>query len=109
MITTILNNLVILSPTKFFNFIKQGVSSLQPDFRMAKYKFDEDEIIEGNTPEELVTALRDGSLMASDQTLEEYMKGFAERYKVGYGKIIRFDQADNFIEDLINNKVLQKV
>lgn len=58
------------------------------------------EVIEGASPTELVTALRDGSRFGSDETLQNYMRSFAYRHKTWSGIDVRFDDVDDFIEDL---------
>lgn len=66
---------------------------------------EDDESIFGNNATELALSLRDGSFDSSE-SLESYMKGFSERYEVVTGVKIRYDNAGNFVEDLINNGYL---
>ena len=66
-----------------------------------KYKTEEGELIEGNSPTEIVEKLRDGGRFTANQKTDEYMKGFAERWKQYSGNEIRFDSADNFVNDLL--------
>ncbi len=73
------------------------------------YKTEEGELIEGNSPKEIVRALRDGGRFTADQTDDEYMKGFAARWKQYSGNDIRFDSAENFIEDLNKTGFLKPV
>lgn len=61
------------------------------------------EVIEGASPTELVTALRDGSRFSSDETLENYMRGFAYRQKTWSGIDVRWDNVDDFIADLTSS------
>lgn len=65
-----------------------------------KYKTEEGELIEGNSPVELVESLRDGSRFASHETVDEYMAGFARRYLMYAGVTLRTDSCDVFIDDL---------
>lgn len=66
-----------------------------------KYKTNEGEIVEGNSPIEIVRALRDGGRFVAEQSDDEYMKGFAERWKQYSGKSVQFDSAENFVNDLV--------
>ena len=66
-----------------------------------KYKTEDGEIVEGNSPIEIVRALRDGGRFTADQADDEYMKGFAVRWKEYSGHDIRFDSDENFITDLV--------
>lgn len=74
-----------------------------------KYKTEDGEFVEGNSPIEIVRALRDGGRFTTNQTDDEYMKGFAERWKQYSGYDIRFDSAENFINDLVKTAFLQLV
>ncbi len=74
-----------------------------------KFKTEEGEIVEGNSPIEIVRALRDGGRFCADQTDDEYMKGFAERWKEYSGGVVRFDTAYHFIDDLIKTGFLKGV
>jgi len=72
---------------------------------MATYKITNDleEFIEGDTPIDLATALWLGSWRAQvDQTLEDYIIGFAQRRERFGEAVPRTDSPENFIEDLIN-------
>lgn len=65
-----------------------------------KYITNEGEAIEGASPQEVVEALRDGSRFSSDETLDNFMMGFAYRHKTWSGIDVRWDTVENFIEDL---------
>jgi hypothetical protein len=57
-------------------------------------------IITAASPAEFITNLRQSSLFDSDCTDTEYMKNFANRYKIQTCHVIRTDTAENFVEDL---------
>jgi hypothetical protein len=67
-----------------------------------KYKTEDGELIQGNSPIDIVRALRDGGRFTADQSDDEYMNGFAKRWKEYSGHDIRFDSAENFVNDLVN-------
>jgi hypothetical protein len=69
---------------------------------MIIFKDRNDELMRGSSLKQVVEDLRNGSFMASDETLEEYMQGFAEREAIYSGKIIRYDTIENFVQDLID-------
>lgn len=66
-----------------------------------KYVTQDGEPIEGATPQEVVTALRDGGRFTAGQGLEEYMEGFADRMMEYNNSLIRYDDPAVFIEDLV--------
>jgi hypothetical protein len=72
------------------------------------YITEDGELIEGDSPLELVEALRDGSKFASGQTLDEYMLGFSERYKNFTGHSLDITYA-GFIDNLIHYGYLKSV
>ena len=74
-----------------------------------KYKTEDGELIEGNSPIEIVRNLRDGGRFTAEQSDEEYMKGFAERWKEYSGNKVKFDSAENFINDLVKTGYLKPV
>lgn len=73
------------------------------------YLTEEGEPITGDSPSELIESLRTGSKFAFEQTTDEFMLGFAERWKHYSGEDIRIDTHANFIEDLIAQGFLSKV
>ncbi len=74
-----------------------------------KYKTEDGEFVEGNSPIEIVRALRDGGRFTAEQTEDEYMKGFAERWKEYSGNAVRFDSAENFVDDLVETGFMKAV
>jgi hypothetical protein len=56
----------------------------------------------GSSLKQVVEDLRNGSFMASEETQEEYMQGFAEREAIYSGKKVRYDTIENFVQDLID-------
>jgi hypothetical protein len=67
---------------------------------MRKYKLNDGGTIQAESPCQFVTELRLSSRFDSDCSDEEYMKNFAERYKVYCSEDIRFDKPENFVADL---------
>lgn len=74
-----------------------------------KYKTEDGELIEGNSPIEIVRNLRDGGRFTADQADDQYMKGFSERWKEYSGNKVRFDSAENFVNDLVKTGYLKPV
>ncbi len=74
-----------------------------------KYNTFNGELVNGNSPLEIVQDLRNGSKFCSDQNEAEFMKGFAERLKRYSGDDIRFDSPENFVADLIEKNALQAI
>jgi hypothetical protein len=70
---------------------------------MRKYHLEDGGTVQAESPCRFVTELRLGSRFDSDCSDEEYMKNFAERYKVYCSKNIRFDTPENFVADLIES------
>lgn len=68
---------------------------------MLKYKLESGEVLEASSPPNLVTKLREGSRFDSEFSDAEFMKRFAERYKIQKGLNVRVDTPENFLEDLI--------
>jgi hypothetical protein len=65
------------------------------------YLTENGEPIKGGSPTEIVESLRDGSKFASQQSLNQFMQGFAERYKDYSGSVVRCDLPQYFVEDLL--------
>ena len=76
---------------------------------MKKYHLKYGEVVQAESPREFVTELRSGSKFDSDCTDEEYMKNFADRYKVYSGIEIHSDNAEEFLNDLIKTGYVEKV
>ena len=73
------------------------------------YLTENGESIKGGSPTEIVESLRDGSKFASQQSLNQFMEGFAERHKDYSGNIIRTDLPQYFVEDLLLCRYLRSV
>jgi len=65
-----------------------------------EYRLEDGGVITASSPEEFVMKLRLSSMFGSNCTDVEYMKEFANRYKIQSGAIIRSDTASNFVDDL---------
>ena len=57
-------------------------------------------LIKASSPQEFVTRLREGSKFDSHLTDDEYMKAFAERFKIQTGKVIPVDTPERFLKEL---------
>jgi hypothetical protein len=76
---------------------------------MIEYITEDGESIKGDSPMELVEALRDGSKFAHNQSNGQYMEGYSERaFNVDSHKI-RFDSPEYFIQDLLLCGYLRRV
>ena len=64
------------------------------------YELREGGNISADSPEMVVTKLRQSSKFDSECTDTEYMKNFAERYKVQTGEGIKADTPAVFVEEL---------
>ena len=76
---------------------------------MKKYIDFNNEIVFGENNLDIVRNMRDSSRFASQETEEEFMTGYASRLKMTNSKIVRTDNADNFVADLLLHKVLKIV
>jgi len=56
---------------------------------------------------DVVRQLRLGSIFFADDTDEEYMKGYSHRASL-LGKAIRYDNAENFVKDLLKANLLER-
>lgn len=65
-----------------------------------KYKLKDGGVINASTPEEFVTNMRESSRFDSNCSVAQYMENFAARFKTQEGSDIRFDTAENFLQDL---------
>lgn len=59
--------------------------------------------ISASTPQEFVTRLRESSRFDNNCSDEQYMQNFAARFKTQEGADIRFDTAENFLQDLLDS------
>ncbi len=76
---------------------------------MAKYKTLDDRIFQGDTAEELCQNLHASAMFLADQSLQEYMAGYAERIKDMDGVDIRAWPAEDFIADLIAQGIITRL
>lgn len=76
---------------------------------MAKYRYvnKNGQVYQSIELSELVSEMRDLGKFTADESVEDFMKGFAERFKIQDGKAIRYDSPENFISDLIKCKWLR--
>lgn len=65
-----------------------------------KYKLTDGGEILASTPTEFVTKLRESSRFNNDCTNEQYMKNFAERFKIQTGIEVDTSTPENFFDDL---------
>ncbi|MDR2926867.1 MAG: hypothetical protein LBV41_01495 [Cytophagaceae bacterium] len=76
---------------------------------MKKYFIKNDEVIHAESPFQFVTELRQGSWFDSDCTDEEYMKNFAGRYKISSGIDMKYSNAEEFLNILIETGFVRKI
>ncbi|MCB6972539.1 MULTISPECIES: hypothetical protein [Butyricimonas] len=67
-----------------------------------EYRLKDGGLIKASSPQEFVTRLREGSKFDSHLTDDEYMKAFAERFKIQTGKVIPLDTPEYFMIALID-------
>ncbi len=65
-----------------------------------EYRLKDGGLIKASSPQEFVTRLREGSKFDSHLTDDEYMKAFAERFKIQTGKVIPVDTPERFLKEL---------
>lgn len=65
-----------------------------------EYRLKDGGLIKASSPQEFVTKLREGSKFDSHLTDDEYMKAFAERFKIQTGKVIPLDTPERFLKEL---------
>lgn len=65
-----------------------------------RYRYDDGYEFEANGPMEIATALWQSKFVPED-TLEEWMAGFANRCKMWDGTILRTDSVENLVNDLL--------
>ena len=63
--------------------------------------------ITATSSKDVVTQLRRGSIFFADDTDSEYMKGYSHRASL-LGTAIRYDNAENFVKDLLKAKLLER-
>ena len=74
------------------------------------YKFaDDGSLITAVNPQQVVEMMRRSSRFASDETIEAYMEGFVDRYRIDSGNSVRCDTAENFVADLLKFGFLTEV
>ena len=76
---------------------------------MKKYYLRDGEVIQAESPCQFVTELRLGSRFDSDCTDEEYMKNFAKRYKIYSGVDMQYNNADEFLNILIETGYVERI
>ncbi|WP_338761786.1 hypothetical protein WAF17_16200 [Bernardetia sp. ABR2-2B] len=76
---------------------------------MKTYKTQDEQVIKSLSNLEIVEQLKNEGRFTRQESIEKYMKGFAERLKEYEGIEIRFDSVDNFVEDLIKNNYLIEI
>ena len=76
---------------------------------MKKYHLRDGEVIHAESPRQFVTELRMGSKFDSDCTDEEYMRNFADRYKIYSGVDMQYSNADEFLNILIETGYIGRI
>lgn len=66
------------------------------------YKFSDDgSQLVAESATQIVIFMRDNGRFTTDELLDEYMQGFADRYRVQTGNSVRCDIESHFVEDLL--------
>lgn len=65
------------------------------------------EILRGKTPQEKVAEMRETTFFP-EKDMRAFMRLAAKRAKVQTGKTVRYDNAANFIADLVDAGLLEK-
>lgn len=68
-----------------------------------KYRLKDGGIINASSPREFVRRLKESSRFDSHMADDEYLKAFAERYKLQTGSEISIDPPEIFIKSLVNS------
>ena len=68
-----------------------------------KYRLKDGGIINASSPREFITRLKESSKFDSHLADNEYLKAFAERYKLQTGSEISIDPPEIFIKSLVNS------
>jgi hypothetical protein len=66
----------------------------------------EDVVFDAASPLQVVEWFRDGSRFCADETIEQYMEGFSKREKLYSGADLRSDTPNNFVADLVKDRIL---
>ncbi len=69
-----------------------------------EYKLEDGGFYQASSPQEFVTRLRESSKFNSHLTDDEYMKAFAERFKIQTGKDVPIDTPECFMAALLEFK-----
>lgn len=77
--------------------------------KMKTYKFIDGGTITADTPESFVGSMAALSKFDNECTSEEYMKHFAERFKVQCGEVIKTADPETFLSELIRLGFVQEV
>lgn len=66
------------------------------------YKFaDDGSQMIAESAAQIVAFMRDGGRFTAAQTIEAYMEGFADRYRVETGNMVRCNSVEAFVADLL--------
>ena len=76
---------------------------------MKNYYLRDGEVIQAESPCQFVTELRLGSRFDSDCTDEEYMRNFADREKIYSGVDMKYSNADEFLNVLIETGYVERI
>jgi hypothetical protein len=67
----------------------------------------EGNIIDAATPLQIVEQLKADSRFASQESIQDYMDGFANRFEQTSAFCLRSDSVENFVEDLLRVNFLK--
>jgi hypothetical protein len=74
---------------------------------MQKYELIDGFRLAADHPEAIVNQLQAGSKFATEESAEAFRQGFAQRAKELYRVEIRWDKAENFVQDLLEYNLLK--
>jgi hypothetical protein len=76
---------------------------------MKKYYLNDGGVIRAESPRQFVTELRTGSRFDSNCSDEEYMRNFADRYKIYSSVELNCSSPEEFIADLITSGYVERI
>ena len=76
---------------------------------MTTYVTEDGVLYSGNTPFEVVDAIRADNMFTEQQTVMEYMHAAAPRFLMSNNATIRVDSPENFVADLETAGILKRI
>lgn len=76
---------------------------------MATYKTRNGQTITADTADQVVAQMRDSGLFTSEENLDAYMHGVAERELVHSGKVLNTQSAEHFVSSALAAGLLEAI